>query len=92
MNDLFREVLEGRIPMPRRRIRPGIYLLSTPLADATAPTMRELEAGVNAMQWIGDAFSESAWRIDAMAKAMTTPPAPTYPIGNIATQKRRKRL
>ena len=45
-NDLFRDLLEGRIPTPRKRIRPGIYFLPK-LVNPAAPTMNELAAGVN---------------------------------------------
>lgn len=45
-NDLFRDLLEGRIPMARKRIKPGIYFLPK-LVNPAAPTMKELAAGVN---------------------------------------------
>ena len=124
-NDLFREVLDGRIPLPRRRIRPGFYYLPN-LTDPTAPTVAELNAGVDlsgyittdglqmqstdqpktmteSLQQMAAATGMSAEEImDLLAKAGAGPkkaripkyvmPAPPYPVGNIATQKRRRKL
>lgn len=124
-NDLFREVLDGRIPMPLRRIRPGFYYLPN-LTDPKAPTVAELNAGVDlsgyittdglqmqspdqpktmteSLQEMAAATGMSVEEImDLLAKAGAGPkkaripkyvmPAPPYPAGNIATQKRRKRL
>lgn len=143
-NQLFRDYLDGRIPVrPMFAIggmipRPGYYFLPN-LADPTAPTMKELAAGVNISEYmiinlppqaglttparetdyeainraIGKA-SESLQEMSAatgmsaeeimalLAKAGARPDkvwTPTYVMpppkpwaGNIATQKRRRRL
>lgn len=124
-NQLFREVLDGRIPLARKRVRPGFYFLPN-LADPTAPTVAELNAGVDlsgyittdglqmqspdqpktmteSLQEMAAATGMSAEEImDLLAKAGAAPkkaripkyvmPAPPYPTGNIATQKRRRKL
>lgn len=98
-NQLFREVLEGRIPMPRRQIPPGFYFLPT-LADPTAPTMADLNAGIRLDGVVEnvEAFTDALHAIgQAALNAMRAAPkyvmpAPSYPTGNIATQKRRRKL
>lgn len=136
-NQLFREVLEGQIPLARKRIRPGFYFLPS-LADPTAPTVAELNAGVDLSNAVTiDGYSPTPWphmtpeaaareeerqarnaAISEAAKAAGqsfadmeaafmafthaaskcnvpdyTKPTPTPPwAGNIATQKRRKKL
>lgn len=95
-NDLFREVLDGRIPMPRRRIRPGFYYLPN-LTDPKAPTVAELNAGVDLSHILTiDGYIPTPWPHMAPGKGWDEPayvmPPPPYPTGNIATQKRRKRL
>lgn len=45
-NQLFQDVLDGRIPMPRRRARTGFYFLPG-LAGPAAPTVAELNAGID---------------------------------------------
>lgn len=127
-NDLFQELLDGRIPMPRRLDRPVFYFLLT-LADPTAPTVAELNAGIRITMMATDGFNlaiEAAAREDerqarnraiteaaalagqsfadmeaalmafgeAAHKAATTytAPPPKPWAGNIATQKRRRKL
>lgn len=95
-NQLFREVLEGRIPLARKRVRPGFYFLPN-LADPTAPTVAELNAGVDLSHILTiDGYSPTPWPHMAPGKGWDEPayvmPPPPYPVGNIATQKRRKRL
>lgn len=50
-NDLFRDLLDGLIPMARKRIKPGIYFLPS-LRDPTAPTVAEMNAGIDLSQFI----------------------------------------
>lgn len=45
-NDLFRDLLDGRIPMPRRRIKPGFYFLPAGSFDPAAPTMSDLTKAI----------------------------------------------
>lgn len=130
-NDLFRDLLENRIPghetptavwitiMPRT----GIFFLPK-LADPTAPTVAELNAGIDLSQvvtigvdaaWenkraarnraIADAAAAASQSFADMEAALLAfgeaahKASPTYPApppkpwaGNIATQKRRRKL
>lgn len=95
-NNLFRDLLDGRIPLARKRLRPGIYILPS-LADPTAPTIAELNAGVDISKAVTiDGYSSDPWPHMAPSKGWDEPkyvmPAPPYPTGNIATQKRRRKL
>lgn len=45
-NDLFRDLLEGRIPMARKRIKPGLYFLPAGSFDPAAPTMNDLTKAI----------------------------------------------
>lgn len=105
-NQLFRDLLDNKIPghetpttvwvdiMPQ--IPPGFYFLPG-LVDPTAPTVAELNAGVDLSHILTiDGYSPTPWPHMAPGKGWDEPayvmPPPPYPIGNIATQKRRKRL
>lgn len=100
-NQLFRGVLDGRIPLARKRIRPGIYWVPN-LADPTAPTLQDLDEGIALSPFVeatGLAFDDLAETMRRMgeackccmpAYAKSTPTPPWA--GNIATQKRRRKL
>lgn len=49
-NQLFREVLDGRIPLARKRIRPGFYFLPVGSFDPAAPTLKDLASAINLSQ------------------------------------------
>lgn len=97
-NDLFRDYLED--PRPARpRIRPGFYYLPAGSFDPAAPTMADLAEAVEITGLSFDELAETMRRVgDAAREARAaildyTKPTPTPPwAGNIATQKRRKRL
>lgn len=78
-NQLFRELLDGHIPMPRRK---------TP-AQAIQEAAASMGMSVEALTEVLGKLAEAA----SKAIPTITKPAPTPPwAGNIATQKRRKRL
>lgn len=71
-NDLFRDLLEGRVPMARKRIRPGIYFLPN-LKDPTAPTVAELNAGIDLSRLITiDGFGAAMRQVGVAAQTAGT--------------------
>lgn len=84
-NNLFRDLLDGRIPVARKRLKPGIYFLPN-LKDPTAPTMRELQQGVRiniattiddfgaAMRQVGAAAQTAGTTIQELADAYAWTP------------------
>lgn len=99
-NQLFREVLEGQIPLARKRTggRTRIIFIPAGSFNPTAPTVADLEAGFDISDYIShDGYSPDPWPHMAPGKGWDEPakyvmPPPPYPIGNIATQKRRRKL
>lgn len=101
-NQLFREVLDGHIPLARKRVRPGFYYVPAGSYDPAAPTMADLAEAVeisNFAEFTGLAFDDMAETMRRMGDAVRNSashgyvmPPPPYPTGNIATQKRRRKL
>lgn len=83
--------------MSTPNIRPGIYFLPVGSFDPSAPTMRDLEQGIELTLHATDGYTVDAE--DSTGEAapdwdepeyVLPPPKPW--VGNIATQKRRRRL
>lgn len=84
-NQLFRDYLEGRIVV-RRRVRPGFYFLPN-LPDPTAPTMKDLNAGIDLTPYViigrnavyAEVIELPSWTYDLGSAPMRTYPASAQP-------------